>query len=148
MTYISPVRGTPITEPTRLILDLVLREIRSTATEEQTQAFLRAVGRDLAAHFPLGDSADLATLEERINDVWHMLDLGMATITIAEDAIMIRHDLPRAEGSQPGANWRAAVPALLEGAYDAWLRSMGSGPRLTTSQSGRGSDFVEFRHGV
>lgn len=148
MNYPSAIRGNAGMEPTRLILDLVLRQIRSTATEEQEHAFLTTVGRDLAARYPLGDSGDLGALEERINDIWQMLDLGMATITVGDDAIRIRHDLPRIDGSQPGANWRSVVPALIEGAYDAWLRSMGSGPRLRTTQVERTADRVEFRHGL
>jgi len=148
MNMQSTMRPATFAEPSQIILDLVLRQVHSTATEGQEHAFLAAVGRVLAARFPLGDADTLPLLEEKVNDVWHMLDFGTATVTLSDDAVIIRHELPGSDGRHVGGGWRSAVPALVEGAYDAWLRAMGSGPRLKTTCIARTSDYVELRHGA
>lgn len=147
MNYVSSHRSGSFMEPSQLILDLLLRKVHASASGEQEHAFLMDVGRDLAARFPLGEAESLSSLEEKINDLWHMLDLGVAAITLGQDAVMIRHDLPDGTGRLASA-WRSAVPAIVQGSYDAWLRALGSGPRLTTSQVGQSADHVEFRHGA
>lgn len=130
-----------------LLLELFLDEIRSNASEEEEVAFLRAVGVRLAQRFPLSGQGDVDALEEDCNAVFSILGLGTAQIGVAEDALTIRHRLDRRKADTEGP-FVTVLPAILEGAYDAWLRTLGSGPRLHTSIISIAGDTIEFRHGV
>jgi hypothetical protein len=148
MSYMDPPHGRPVDDPARFFLALLLQEVRANASEAEERSFLIAVGRDLAACCPLEGEGDMAALEASINRVWRMLDMGSARISTHEDAIHIHHKLPHAGVAHASDQWRAAVPAVLEGAYDAWLRALGSGPRLRTERISQTAELIEFRHGL
>jgi hypothetical protein len=126
-----------------LLLDLLLEEVRSDASEEEAVAFFRAVGFRLAQRFPLSGRGDVQALEQDLNEVFAGLSLGSAQIGMDEDALIVRHRLANVHGSSSGA-W----PTILEGAYDAWLRALGSGPRLQTSIRSVTDGMIELRHGL
>jgi hypothetical protein len=138
----------PTTAPTAILLGLVLRQLDAATTEGERAGFLKAVGADLAAGFPVGDGADLGALQERINGVWQQLDMGEARISLSDDAILIRHSLAGIGPAREHQAWLAAIPAVAEGAYDAWFRALGSGTRLRTHVVTRSAEMIEYRHGV
>ena len=45
-------------------------------------------------------------------------------------------------------HWPSIGAALFEGAYDTWLRALGSGPNLHTQVLGWNKGAVNLRHGA
>lgn len=130
-----------------LLLELFLEEIRFNASEEEEVAFLRAIGVRLARRFPLSGQGEADALEQDCNAVFFALGLGTTQIRVTEDALTIRHCLDRRRADME-TSLATVWPALLEGAYDTWLRTLGSGPRLHTSIVSIADNAIEFRHGV
>jgi hypothetical protein len=131
-----------------LLLNLFLDEVRANATEEEELAFYRETGLRMAKRYPISGHGDAAVLERDLNLIFEETGFGSAQVSVADDALHIRHMMPPLSdlgGDQP---WRFVFSALLEGAYDAWLRSLGSGPRLHTTISSAHDDVIEFRHGL
>lgn len=142
-----PTHGTP-TNATSLMLELVLAEVHATAQPDEELAFYHSIGFQLAAQFPLQSSGDLQAIEAEMNAVFQKLGLGTVRLSLAANGIHIRHRLLQIDGLGQDGAWRSVLPRILQGAYDAWLRSLGSGPKLrTTIESNDGFTF-EFRHGA
>jgi hypothetical protein len=133
-----------------LLLGLFIDEIQANASEEEQIAFYRAVGTHLAKRFPVKGEGDAHVLERELNAVFQRLGFGRAEISVAEDALYIRHHLAAGAGAIPEREepWQLILPLVLEGAYDAWLRTLGSGPRLHTTMSFADHDTLEYRHGL
>jgi len=133
---------------TSLLLELLLAEVRETAQPDEELAFHHSIGFQLAARYPLQPTGNLEAVEAELNDVFQQLGLGTVRLSVAKDGIHIRHRLLPVDGLEQDGAWRAVLPRVLQGAYDAWLRSLGSGPKLhTTIVSNDGFTF-EFRHGA
>jgi len=128
-----------------LLLELLFEEMRAQASGEEQRAFFGQIGRRLAAIFPLEAHGDVAMLERDANELFRRLGLGSARIAVTEGGLRISHDPGAASGATP---WAAAMPAILEGVYDAWFRALGSGPRLMTTVLGQQGRIVELRHGL
>lgn len=144
----DPVSGGRPIGAIGLMLELLLNEVRATAQPEEELAFYHAIGFQLAAQYPLQPSGDLLAVETELNAVFQQLGLGAVRLSLAADGIYIRHRLLQIDGLGQDGAWRAVLPRILQGAYDAWLRSLGSGPKLrTTIVSSDGFTF-EFRHGA
>ncbi len=123
-------------------------EIIAEARPEQAHGFYVAAGRRMAAHVDLSDSRDLDAVSDRINALWAMCGWGQARLSSTETGIRIVHrGAPLTLEGDLGGHWPALFAALLEGAYDAWFRQLGSGPALTTRIVRRDSDMVELHHG-
>jgi hypothetical protein len=124
------------------LIDLILAELRASASEAQVDAFLAAVGARIAADAPVA-SGPLDTVAAAINRVWAVLGLGEARLTLGDDAILVDHRRG-AGGSRP----LAALAPLLRGTYEGWFRSFGGGDGLRTTIVHGGADRVELRHGL
>lgn len=130
-----------------LTLELFHKEIRSTANEEEEQQFLRAVGAGLAHRFPIVANGGVSMLENDLNLIFSELGLGSSHISVTEDGLRILHRFDCVEMDREPV-LRAVLPAMLEGAYDAWLRTLGSGPQLRTILIALADDGIELRHGL
>ncbi|MDF0489602.1 hypothetical protein PX554_15820 [Sphingomonas sp. H39-1-10] len=145
---IDPTTARAPANVTSLLLELLLTEVRETAQPDEELAFLHSVGFQLAARYPLQSSGSLEAVEAELNDLFQHLGLGTVRLSVTKDGIHIRHRLLPVDGLEQDGAWRGALPRILQGAYDAWLRSLGSGPKLhTTIVSSDGFTF-EFRHGA
>jgi hypothetical protein len=92
---------------------------------------------------------DLRELQGAVNAYWAQIGLGEAVITLDARGVLIRHqDAPQAIEGDAGHHWAEALPALLEGAYDGWLRAMGSPEALVTRVQSHDGTTVEIRHGA
>lgn len=127
---------------------LTAAEIFGEAGAAQAQGFYTAIGRRLAATVDLHAVRDLDGLSDRVNSVWGACGLGHVRIRTAESGIRVTHRGAPAtiEGDSAG-HWAALFPALLEGAYDAWFRQLGSGPALVTRIVRHDGDLIELHHG-
>ena len=127
---------------------MVVMELSETVTPGQARGFFNVIGKRLAALEPLNDVSGAAALSARINGFWSALDWGEAEIVLQSDAICVRHrHAPRDTPLVEAGRWPMILLAVLEGAYDAWFRDLGSGPALKTVAEWDG-DVVEIRHGA
>jgi hypothetical protein len=132
-----------------LLATLVMSEVFDAALPAQAQGFYRAVGKRLAAHHPIPHMQDLRELQRAANEVWAQLGLGHADITLEVQGVVIRQtDFPEAIAGDKVNHWGTALPALLEGAYDGWLRALGSPEALVTRVTARSASMIEIRHGA
>jgi len=131
-----------------MLTALTAAEIYGEAGSAQAFGFYSAIGRRLAALVDLHDVRDLDGLSDRVNSLWVACGLGQARIQYVETGIRVIHRAAPAtiEGDHAG-HWATLFPALIEGAYDAWFRQLGSGPALVTRIVRQDGDLIELHHG-
>lgn len=144
-----PPAGDPADRGLALIGTLAMGEVLAAASAAQARGFYRSVGVRLAQAHPIPPMRDLRELEGAVNTIWAMLGLGYATISLDAQGVLIRHqDMPTAIEGDAENNWARVAPSLLEGAYDGWLRAMGS-PEALVTRIQSDTDFgIEIRHGA
>lgn len=131
-----------------LLIAMIAAEIWSTATPAQAHNFYLAVGRKLAAAEPMEDAADLTLLATRVNKLWSALDWGHVIFCMEEEGIAIRHQgLPPALDGDVEGLWAEIISAVLEGAYDSWFRTLGSGAALMTRRVDFNGGTLDLWHG-
>jgi hypothetical protein len=124
----------------------LVAELAEAVPAAQRRGFYLAVGRRMAGAETLDGVDDLSQLAGRVNAFWLANGWGQAEVGIERDAIMVLHrDAPWPPGDAAGP-WLGMLCAVLEGAYDAWFRRLGSGPTLHTRAEWKG-DILELRHG-
>ena len=123
-------------------------EIFASAPPAQARGFYAAVGHRLAAHVDVGLVFDVDALVARINRFWSAMGWGEASLELGDDAIFIRHrGLPEGLDVDVGGHWPTMAAAILEGAYDAWFRALGSDAQLRTRVMEWRDGVVQLRHG-
>lgn len=131
------------------LLVTMIEEIREQASEEQSRTFFAAVGARLAALAPLNDAEDAEVLVAKMNDLWRALGWGSVALSFDDGGVDIFHsNLPLLRDSGEEEMWMAVAPHILEGTYDCWFRSLGSGPKLRTRVVRTEPDLLELRHGL
>lgn len=125
----------------------LVAELAEAVPAPQRHGFYLAVGRRMAAGETLDGVDDLTQLARRVNAFWQASGWGEAAVEIEHDAILVLHrHAPSPPHDTPAGPWLGMLLAVLEGAYDAWFRGLGSGPTLHTRAEWKG-DTVELRHG-
>lgn len=111
------------------LLSLIIGGMIDNAGEEESHAFLQAIGENLAARYPLPAARTVQDLETQINLVLARFNWGFADIQPQDSAITIHHlALPTSDGALEQARWQAALTAVLCGLYGRWLREQGGSP--------------------
>jgi hypothetical protein len=132
-----------------VVAALAVSEIFANAEKTQAQGFFRAVGKRLAEQNPIPAMRDLRELQGAVNAVWARVGLGEAEITLDLQGVLIHHhDAPTTIPYDPEFNWGDALASLLVGAYDGWMRAMGSPDALHTRVLSYSANTVEIRHGA
>lgn len=122
-------------------------ELAETVPAAQRRGFYLTLGKRIAAAETLDGVEDATQLAWRVNAFWSAMGWGEAEMAIEPVAIVVHHrGAPPAPAGLASEAWRDMLLALLEGAYDAWFRRLGSGPSLQTTAAWKG-DTVELRHG-
>lgn len=125
----------------------LVAELAEVVPTAQRRGFYLAVGRRIAMGETLDGVDELSQLAHRVNVFWRASGWGEAAIAIEHDAILILHrEAPSPPQDMPPGPWLGMLCAVLEGAYDAWFRRLGSGPALHTRAEWKG-DTLELRHG-
>jgi hypothetical protein len=136
------------TTPATLLLGNIIAEVAGGATPAQRRAFFRAVGARIAKAHPIGDVADIATLAASINRLWTEHDCGEVRFEQVEDGLLITHTgFARRLSSMLGGATEQSLRPILEGAYDAWLHTLGSGTNLTTRTLWWSDTEARLKHG-
>lgn len=135
------------------LLAYVLDEICGVATPAQSSAFLRAVGKRVAADHAITDAGSNEAIFAAMNAAWTTLGWGHATIRFADRDVRIDHsDLPRpqffTDASSGEERWDESVAAILCGVYDAWFTAIGGDAALSTQVVSASGGRVELRYGV
>jgi hypothetical protein len=134
--------------PSSLFLSGVVAEVAAGATVTQRRAFFRAVGARIAALHPLVQVNDLAGLTVSANALWAEYGCGQAKFAMADDGIVITHtNFNQTVSPILGEETELTLSPLLEGVYDAWLHSLGSGPSLTTRTLWWSNTEARLKHG-
>lgn len=142
--------GHVATDPKGLALlsAMTAAEIWSAASPAQARGFYASVGRRMAATLPMDDITDLMLLTTRANMLWSALDWGYVNLHMEDQGIAIRHEgLPSALDGDSDGHWRDVISSILEGAYDAWFRALGSGAALTTRTVDFNGGTLDLWHG-
>ena len=130
-----------------LLALMTANELYEAVPQAQARGFFLAIGKRMAALEPLDGINDTSALSARLNAFWATLDWGTAEIVVGDDAITVHHHgLPKSNALDKGRHWASMLLAVVEGAYDAWFRMLGSGPALVTRASWKGDTF-ELHHG-
>jgi hypothetical protein len=131
------------------LVGAMVAEVRSGATEDQARGFFNTVGERLARMAPMDDVEDADVLRDRINALWSTIDFGRVAFRFDDQGIDIHHEgLPHVLGTEDDGLWTAVLGQILEGAYGAWFRSLGSGSHLHTRVTGWTDQGVDLRHGL
>ena len=132
-----------------LLLSAIITEIHAVGTGAQASGFFVAVGKRIAGYTDVSEASSIEGLAARINRFWVAICWGHVQLEMREDAILIHHSgMPKSLDGDVAEHWPNMGAALLEGAYDTWLRTLGSGPKLQTKVLGWHNGVVELRHGV
>ncbi|HXH16230.1 MAG TPA: hypothetical protein VNJ10_08880 [Sphingomonas sp.] len=131
-----------------LLLGGMVGEVAAGATTAQRRAFFRAVGARIAATYPVGDAQDIESLAVSINRLWQQNDCGEVRFELVPDGVLITHTgFGRRLSRILGASTEQVLRPFLEGAYDAWLHSLGSSPILTTKTLWWNDMEARLKHG-
>ena len=131
-----------------LLLGSIVAEVGGGATTAQRRAFFRAVGAWIAGAHPVGDVQDIAALAASINRLWREHDCGEVRFELADDGLLITHTgFARRLAPILGGATEHTLRPLLEGAYDAWLHTLGSGANLTTRTLWWSDTEARLKHG-
>lgn len=126
----------------------VASEITQSVSPAQAHGFFQALGRRMAEAETLDGVNDTSALNVRLNAFWKALDWGVIDLQLGDDGILVHHrGLPLDLAADDQAPWIAMLSGVLEGAYDSWFRTLGSGPALHTKAKWKG-DVLELRHGL
>jgi hypothetical protein len=122
-------------------------ELAQLLPPSQLHGFFVAVGRRMAAFQRLDGISEVSAMSAHVNAFWQAIGWGAVEITLGADAVTVHHaHAPRHLDGMNLAAWPDLLLAVVEGAYDAWFRQLGSGPALTTKAEWNG-DSIEIRHG-
>lgn len=132
-----------------MLTALTATEVSAEAKPEQAHGFYVAIGRRFSTLVDMADVHDLDDLATRINGLWAACGYGHVRLQAVETGIRVvyRGGPVTIEGDHAG-HWARLFPALLEGAYDAWFRQLGSSGLLSTRLLRHEGDLIEFHHGV
>ena len=147
---LSRDRGKPSGHSLAMIQIQMFAELFEGASEAQARGYLGRIGARLAALSPLPRDAESGeALTGAMNLLWADLEWGKAEIALDEKGIDIVHlGMPLALDGDDEGVWKNGILWILEGAYDAWFRAMGSGPGLSTRVVGQSAGRIELRHGA
>jgi hypothetical protein len=161
-TFDCPLAATSQVAPQGLpmLVTAMIKEVDVTGTQMQSRAFFTAVGRRIAGYCDVSEATGIRRLADQINQFWATLGWGHARLEMVVDAILIHHTgMPQALAGDVAGHWPCITSSvlegapyvsasLLEGAYDTWLRTLGSGPALHTTLVSKHNGLIVLRHGV
>lgn len=130
------------------LLKALIAEIFASAGDADGCSFMRHVGRRMAGDLGAPSARTLEALEQAINARWAEMDWGWVSLITDGRSLTLTH------GAYPGAgteasHWQAAMAALLEGLYEAWLAVLGEGATLRVSCTEQHDMALVFRcHGA
>jgi len=129
------------------LLSVMINGMLKNAGEQESQAFLRQMGDNLASRYPLGEVATVADLENQINRVLAQFNWGFVDLQPSDSAIVIDHlALPPGDGVMSDRQWRLALGAVLVGLYARWLRGQGGSDSVSLSVEETGDSSLRFRY--
>ncbi|MEX8493393.1 cellulose biosynthesis protein BcsD [Sphaerotilus sp.] len=126
----------------RPFLGALAQELSSRIEPDQARALMRRLGVSMARSAPLPAMELLPDLEEAMNGVWSGMNWGWVELNDTDDALKIIHHCAPIEAAF-GAGSRHWSPAVLEGAYEQWLRAAGAGDRLRVQQLATDTTSIE-----
>lgn len=126
----------------RPFLGALAQELSSRIEPDQARALMRRLGTSMARNAPLPAVELLPDLEDAMNGVWSGMNWGWVELSDTDDALRIIHHCAPIEAAF-GAGSRHWSPAVLEGAYEQWLRAAGAGDRLRVQQLATDTTSIE-----
>lgn len=110
------------------------------------RAMMQRIGVRFATQLPLPRCDTVPQMQDAMSQLWASCDWGWVELHESADHLAIRHYCSplRAAFGEQHLRW---TPAFLEGVYQQWFQSMGSGSTLRVQQSTQADAFgcVEFR---
>lgn len=129
------------------LLSGMLDEVWEVAAPEESAAFLRSVGRRIAGVSPLDGLHSNDEIVATINAFWADLGWGGVELAFAEDGLHLRHhDIPSAPDMIPAGRWHDSFSAVISGAYDAWLGTLGGAAGMRTRLVAIRGNEAEFHY--
>lgn len=117
----------------RPFLGALAEEFGSQLDVEGARTLMRRLGVSMARAAALPALELLPEMESAMNEVWSGMNWGWVELNDTGAALqIIHHCAPLEAAFGPGS--RPWVPAVLEGAYEQWLRAAGAGERLRVHQ--------------
>lgn len=126
----------------------LIAEVREITSADEAQGFFVAIGRRIAARLSLENLENAQDIAARINGFWEDIGWGEVILQFDDEGVDILHrNLSTLSWDHHAADSKV-VGFLLQGAYDSWFRTLGSGPRLRTQVTQRSEGTIELRHGL
>lgn len=125
----------------------LIAKIREITSEDEAQGFFVAIGRRIAARLSMDGAENAQDIAARINGFWDEMGWGEAVLQFDDEGVDILHrNLSQRSGLDDHGS--ETMGHVLQGAYDSWFRSLGSGPRLRTRVTQLSEGTIELRHGL
>lgn len=126
----------------------IVRGMLENAGEQESHAFLRQMGQQLALRYPLAAAQTVQELEVQINLTLSRFNWGFVDLQPQENALLFTHlGLPEGDDSLDAAQWRGALGAVLTGLYAAWLLAQGGSAEVPLVCDASGEDgALRFRY--
>ena len=118
----------------RAFLAALANELNTRLDTDSIRLLMRRLGTSMAQSSPLPTLLLLTDLEAAMNDAWSLMAWGRVELQDRGIELQITHRGAPIE-STFGADSRAWAPAILEGAYEQWLRNAGASNRLRVHQT-------------
>ncbi|MET3604593.1 hypothetical protein ABIC99_002409 [Sphaerotilus sulfidivorans] len=109
------------------------QELAERLGPDGARALMRRLGGAMSRERPLPALELLPDLEAAMNALWSDMDWGWVELQDTGDALRIVHHCAPLDAAF-GVSARAWSGALLEGAYEQWLKAAGAGDRLRVRQ--------------
>lgn len=131
---LSPHHQTAPLPQWQAFLEALATQLNARLDTDSTRLLMRRLGASMAQSSPLPALTLLADLETAMNGIWSTMAWGRVELLDQGSALQITHRGAPVE-SAFGADSRAWAPAILEGAYEQWLRTAGASNRLRVHQT-------------
>lgn len=119
------------------LLGVIIDGMMDNAGEQDGLAFLRQMGVQLAARYPLAPAETVLDLEQEMNRVLSLFGWGCVDLQPQETRLVIYHlALPEPVGETRSTRFRMSMAAVLQGVYAHWLREQGGAEHVLLSYEG------------
>ena len=129
-------------------LSALSAELSSHLGVDECRALMHRAGLRFASQTPLPACETVQEMQHAMSEVWLGMEWGWVSLHETPQYLSIQHFCTPLQAAF-GAEHAGGMAAFLEGVYQHWFHSLGSGPALVVRQATEPDryGFVEYRLG-